>query len=111
MGVPILLRSQACVSNRTISVRRRARSAPPIEIPRIPRVWARVCDPAGPLGHAIDLGRRDSDVAGQDPIVAGMAARYATALFELAPEQKALDGVKADLKRFEELLAESGHRR
>jgi F-type H+-transporting ATPase subunit delta len=46
-------------------------------------------------------------VAGQDPIVSGMAGRYATALFELALEQKALDAVKADLERFEALLAES----
>jgi F-type H+-transporting ATPase subunit delta len=46
-------------------------------------------------------------VAGQDPIVAGMAGRYATALFELAREQKALDAVKADLERFDALLAES----
>jgi F-type H+-transporting ATPase subunit delta len=46
-------------------------------------------------------------VAGQDPIVAGMAGRYANALFELALEQKALDAVKADLERFEALLVES----
>ncbi len=46
-------------------------------------------------------------MAGQDPIVAGMAGRYATALFELALEQKALDAVKADLARFDALLAGS----
>jgi F-type H+-transporting ATPase subunit delta len=46
-------------------------------------------------------------VAGQDPIVAGMAGRYATALFELALEQKALDAVKADLERFDALLVGS----
>lgn len=46
-------------------------------------------------------------MAGQDPIVAGMAGRYATALFELALEQKALDAVKADVERFDALLAES----
>jgi F-type H+-transporting ATPase subunit delta len=46
-------------------------------------------------------------VAGQDPIVAGMAGRYANALFELALEQKALDAVKADVERFEALLVES----
>src|SRR4029077_10833986 len=37
----------------------------------------------------------------------GMAGRYATALFELALEQGALDAVKADLERFEALVAES----
>jgi F-type H+-transporting ATPase subunit delta len=53
------------------------------------------------------LGRRESDVAGQDPIVAGMAGRYANALFELALEQKALDAATADLERFDALLAGS----
>jgi F-type H+-transporting ATPase subunit delta len=46
-------------------------------------------------------------VAGQDPIVAGMAGRYATALFELALEQKAIDAVKADLERFDAMLVGS----
>jgi F-type H+-transporting ATPase subunit delta len=55
----------------------------------------------------MEQGRQESDVAGQDPIVSGMAGRYATALFELALEQKALDAVKTDLERFEALLAES----
>jgi len=36
-----------------------------------------------------------------------MAGRYATALFELAREQRAIDSVKADLDRFERLLAEN----
>jgi F-type H+-transporting ATPase subunit delta len=42
-----------------------------------------------------------------EPIVSGMAGRYATALFELALEEKALDAVNADLDRFEALLAGS----
>jgi len=46
-------------------------------------------------------------VAGEDPIVAGMAGRYASALFELAREAKTVDGIKADLDRFAGLLAES----
>jgi len=46
-------------------------------------------------------------VAGKDPIIAGMAGRYATALFELALENKATDAVKADLDRFDALIAES----
>jgi F-type H+-transporting ATPase subunit delta len=46
-------------------------------------------------------------MAGEDPITLGMAGRYATALFELALEQKAIDGVKGDLDRFDALLAES----
>jgi F-type H+-transporting ATPase subunit delta len=36
-----------------------------------------------------------------------MAGRYATALFELASEQNAIDAVSADLDRFDALLAES----
>ena len=36
-----------------------------------------------------------------------MAGRYATALFDLALEERALDAVKADLDRFDALVAES----
>ena len=34
-------------------------------------------------------------MAGEDPIVSGMAGRYAHALFELALEEKAIDAVEA----------------
>jgi F-type H+-transporting ATPase subunit delta len=40
-------------------------------------------------------------------MVSGMAGRYATALFELALEEHALDSVKSDLDRFAAALAES----
>jgi len=46
-------------------------------------------------------------VAGEYPIVSGMAGRYATALFELALEANAIDSVLADLQKFDALLAES----
>jgi F-type H+-transporting ATPase subunit delta len=46
-------------------------------------------------------------VAAKEPIVSGMAGRYATALFDLALEEHAADAVKADLERFDALLAES----
>jgi F-type H+-transporting ATPase subunit delta len=46
-------------------------------------------------------------VKGEGTIVSGMAGRYATALFELAREERAIDTVKADLDRFDGLLAES----
>lgn len=46
-------------------------------------------------------------MAGEQPIVSGMAARYATALFELARETNAIDAVKADLERFDTLVAEN----
>lgn len=39
-----------------------------------------------------------------EPIVSGMAGRYATALFELALEEKKLDAVKSDLDGFAALL-------
>src|SRR5207244_12513547 len=46
-------------------------------------------------------------VAGQETIVSGMAGRYATALFELARENNAIDAVKADLAKFDELVAQN----
>jgi F-type H+-transporting ATPase subunit delta len=46
-------------------------------------------------------------VAREESIVSGMAGRYATALFELALEERALDTVKADLDRFDALVRES----
>ncbi len=46
-------------------------------------------------------------MAAEEPIVSGMAGRYATALFELALEEKAVDAVKADLEKFEQLVAGS----
>jgi F-type H+-transporting ATPase subunit delta len=46
-------------------------------------------------------------VAGEEPIISGMAGRYATALFELALDNKAVDAVKQDLDRFDGLIAES----
>ncbi|HVX98921.1 MAG TPA: F0F1 ATP synthase subunit delta [Pseudorhodoplanes sp.] len=46
-------------------------------------------------------------MAGEDTIVSGMAGRYATALFELAREEKATDQVKADLEAFDRLVAGS----
>lgn len=46
-------------------------------------------------------------MAGNDPLTSGMAGRYATALFDLARDQRALDAVKADLDAFEKLLDQS----
>ena len=42
-------------------------------------------------------------MAGEDPISSGMAGRYATALFELARDNKAVDAVKKDLDQFDAL--------
>ena len=46
-------------------------------------------------------------MAGEASIVFGMAGRYAIALFELARDEKSIDPVKADLDRFEALIADS----
>ena len=46
-------------------------------------------------------------MAGEDQTISGMAGRYATALFELALENKAVDAVKKDLDQFDALIAES----
>jgi F-type H+-transporting ATPase subunit delta len=46
-------------------------------------------------------------VAGEDTTVSGMAGRYARALFELALDSKSVDAVKADLEKFDALIAES----
>ena len=46
-------------------------------------------------------------MAGEDPLISGMAGRYAHALFELARETKATDAVKSDLERFNAMMADS----
>jgi len=46
-------------------------------------------------------------VAGEDPSVSGVSGRYATALFELARDEKSIDAVKTDLDRFDGLLNDS----
>jgi F-type H+-transporting ATPase subunit delta len=46
-------------------------------------------------------------LAAEAPILSGMAGRYATALFDLALETNAVEPVKADLDRFDALLAAS----
>jgi F-type H+-transporting ATPase subunit delta len=46
-------------------------------------------------------------VAAEDPSVSGVSGRYATALFELARDQKSVDSIKVDLDRFEAMLVDS----
>lgn len=46
-------------------------------------------------------------MAAEDPSVSGVSGRYATALFELARDEKSIDAVRADLDRFEAMLADS----
>jgi F-type H+-transporting ATPase subunit delta len=61
----------------------------------------------GPVpGPRIDL-QEQADVAEDDTTVSGMAGRYARALFELALDAKSVDAVKADLDRFDAMIADS----
>ena len=46
-------------------------------------------------------------MAAQDPSVSGVSGRYATALFELARDEKSIDAVLADLNNFDALLSDS----
>ena len=46
-------------------------------------------------------------MAAEDPSVSGVSGRYATALFELARDEKSVDAVKADLDRFNAMIADS----
>ena len=55
-----------------------------------------------------EVAKTSVTVAGEDPIISGMAGRYASALFELgARGNKSIDAVKADLDRFDAMVAES----
>jgi F-type H+-transporting ATPase subunit delta len=67
-------------------------------------VCAALCDGARPVN---EVKATSVPVAGKDPIISGMAGRYATALFELALENKAVDAVKKDLDQFDALIADS----
>jgi len=54
------------------------------------------------------VGRKDAvSVAGQADRTGGLAERYATALYDLAGEQNALDTVAADLKTLRKMTDES----
>jgi F-type H+-transporting ATPase subunit delta len=46
-------------------------------------------------------------VAAQDPSVSGVSGRYATALFELARDEKSVDAILADLNQFDAMLSDS----
>jgi F-type H+-transporting ATPase subunit delta len=55
----------------------------------------------------VKSNENERQVAGKNPIISGMAGRYGNALFELALENKAVDAVKADLDRFDAMIADS----
>jgi F-type H+-transporting ATPase subunit delta len=51
--------------------------------------------------------KKSALVAAEDPSVSGVSGRYATALFELARDERSIDAVKADLDRFTAMLGDS----
>jgi F-type H+-transporting ATPase subunit delta len=53
------------------------------------------------------LTAKKSALVAENPSVSGVSGRYATALFELARDQRSIDAVKADLDKFDEMLADS----
>jgi F-type H+-transporting ATPase subunit delta len=53
------------------------------------------------------LTAKKSAFVAENPSVSGVSGRYATALFELARDEKSIDAVKADLDRFDVMLADS----
>ena len=56
-------------------------------------------------GNVIKTQSAGDSVAGENPIVSGMAGRYAIALFELALESNAVEQVQSDLNAFDALVA------
>jgi F-type H+-transporting ATPase subunit delta len=53
------------------------------------------------------LTAKKSALVAENPSVSGVSGRYATALFELARDERSIDAVKADLDRFDAMLADS----
>ncbi len=83
-------------------------AAPDLQVPpKSQGLVATIRAGCGSCGKAPKNAKRARDVASEEPIVSGMAARYATALFDLARETNTIDAVKADLERFDALVAES----
>jgi F-type H+-transporting ATPase subunit delta len=53
------------------------------------------------------LTAKKSALVAENPSVSGVSGRYATALFELARDERSIDAVKVDLDRFDAMLADS----
>ncbi len=53
------------------------------------------------------IAKKSAPVAAEESSVSGVSGRYATALFELARDEKSVDAVKADLDKFDAMLADS----
>jgi F-type H+-transporting ATPase subunit delta len=91
-----------CYGNRAIFAGRRA---PEIVKSRLDSKGLRRPPATAPSLRMQSPKNERITVAGEVPIVSGMAGRYASALFELARDAKTVDTVKADLERFDALVA------
>jgi F-type H+-transporting ATPase subunit delta len=92
------------IANRAIFVGARGTSAIPTEI-EVPFDFQWLAPIRRDCAQPSTCPR--DPVAGEAPIVSGMAGRYATALFELALDAHAVDAVKADLEAFDDLIVQS----
>ena len=102
----MLHRSFRCVSKPAIFAGFRGRAGvPPVES-EVHLHFNGLAPPVRSGAEPAELPKREFDVAGAQGIVSGMAGRYATALFELAREQNAIDTVKVNLERFDAMVAE-----
>ena len=75
--------------------------------PMIARPCARACGRPIALPKSHKEPERGLDVATEEPIMASVAGRYASALFELATEQRAVAEVEGRLVAFQALYDES----
>jgi F-type H+-transporting ATPase subunit delta len=103
----MLHRHHRCVSKRAIFVGLSGRAGALHENPKSRLNFKGLAPTVRDGAEPAELPERASNVAGENGIVSGAAGRYATALFELALAENALDAVKADLDRFDALLADS----
>ena len=103
----MLHRSFRCVSKPAIFAGFRGRAGASPGESEVHLHFNGLAPPVRSGAEPAELLKREFDVAGAQGIVSGMAGRYATALFELALEANAIDAVRADLARFDALIAES----
>lgn len=59
------------------------------------------------FGQPRHIGESESEVATDEPVMATVAGRYASALFELARDERKLDGVEKDMAALAGLLGQN----
>jgi F-type H+-transporting ATPase subunit delta len=98
--------SKAAIFERPGALARRVKIEVPLEFQGLGSIGAAICGDDG-FSLASLTAKRAKSVAAEDPSVSGVSGRYATALFELARDERALEAVAADLDKFDALLNES----